>query len=259
MAKKPTQYTKAGQKMYSFYEGSGFEAQLPKWVVEQMVEQALNKFGFDVATAAAQKQELNLYNERIDFLIEQELKHYQNVKTSAEELSIALIKGRQLINDPMGYAMDKAKNKIRKEFQLSNSFGGLLNKDIATKFAGQQVLETTINIVENVADSAINRYTTLQEDYLTAQTYSNVKSTISRAKQLGGSIVSGVVSGMATAGPSGAVIGAISSAVNYGASQYLEYQKRMSSYYQQLNATNFQTNYSASRLGLVNNGRGTEN
>lgn len=252
-------FTKSSRQPYAFYYSDGVQAQLPKWVVEQMVEQALNKFGFDTATAAMQKQELNLANERVDFSIEEDLKHYENVKASAEELSIALIKGRQLINDPMEYAMDKAKNKIREEFQLSNSFGGLLNKDVALKYAGQQVLETTINVIENVADSAINRYTTLQEDYLTAQTYSNVKSTISRAKQLGGSIVSGVVSGMATAGPIGAVIGAISSVANYGASQYLEYQKKMSSYYQQLNATNFQTNYSASRLGLVNNGRGTEN
>lgn len=252
-------FTKSSRQPYAFYYNDGVQAQLPKWMVEQMVEQALNKFGFDAATAAMQKQELNLANERVDFAIEKDLKHYENVKASAEELSIALIKGRQLINDPMGYAMDKAKNKIREEFQLSNSFGGLLNKDVALKYAGQQVLETTINVIENVADSAINRYTTLQEDYLTAQTYSNVKSTISRTKQLGGSIVSGVVSGMATAGPIGAVIGAISSVANYGASQYLEYQKKMSSYYQQLNATNFQTNYSASRLGLVNNGRGTEN
>lgn len=256
-------YKKPSKRMTIFDYHDGYYYKLPKFMVQQMVEESLNKFGFDVATMASHQQALNLAKDYEDYLIEKEKTPYEETVATAEELSTALIESRQLINDPLGYALNRAKKKIGRDYRetsvFQSSFGGIINKNITMRYAGQQVLETTINTVENVADSAINRYTTLQEDYLTAQTYSNVKSTISRAKQLGGSIVSGAVSGMATAGPAGAVIGAVSSAISFGANQYLEYQKRMSSYYQQLNATNFQTNYSASRLGLVNNGRGTEN
>lgn len=252
-------FTKASRKLYPIYSGDNYEVQLPRYMVEQMVQQALNKFGYDVATAATTKEAQNLAESYQNYLIESELTRYKESAKTAEELSIALIKGRQLVNDPIGFALDKAKEKIRKDYQVSNAFGGLLNKEIAWRYAGQQALETTLNVVSNYADAAINRYTTLQEDYLTGQAYSNVKDTINRTKQLGGSIIGGMTSGFATAGVAGAAIGAVKGVVSFGANQYLEYQQKMSSYYQQLNATNFQTSFSSARLGLVNNGRGTEN
>ena len=257
MARKPS-YTKSkvqtNKRSYSFYSKSGVEQQVPKTVVEHMVKQALGD-----PKKAARKRVISFQYNGMNFRIEKDSDYLKKAKTSAEELSITLLRSRQLAHDPIGYALDRAKKNIRKEHELSMKFGGILDKDVTKKFAVQQTLETTLSIVESAADFAINRYTTLQEDYLTAQAYSNVKDTINRAKQFGGSVLSGASTGMATAGPVGAVIGAVASVANFGVTQYMEYQKRMSSFYQQLNATNFQTSFSSARLGLVNNGRGTEN
>lgn len=252
-------FTKKSTKPYTFYDKDGTTAQLPTWMVEKMVEQALNKFGFDVATLSANKEAQNLAKDYEDYLIEKDLRHYKETVKTAEELSLLLVKGRQLINHPIGYALDRAKEGIRKDYSVSNAYGGLLNKQIAMRYAGQQLLETSIGIAKNSADTAVNRYCTLQEDYLTQQAYSNITDTIDRLKGLGGSVINGVVSGFAVAGVAGAAIGGVSSIVSFGVKQYNEYQKRMSSYYQTLNSNNFQTEYSASRLGLTNNGRGTEN
>ena len=56
-------------------------------------------------------------------------------------------------------------------------------------------------------------------------------------------------------GPTGAVIGA----AGWVGSEILQNQASLSSYYSSINATSMQTEFSRTRAGLVDNGRGTEN
>jgi hypothetical protein len=107
-----------------------------------------------------------------------------------------------------------------------------------------------VSQISNAASYATNRYLTLHEEYMGQQQLSNIKTTINKAQSLGSSVATGAAVG--------GWVGAIGGAVSWGISQHFEYQQRMSSYYQQLNATNFQTEFSASKLGL-NGSSGTEN
>lgn len=147
--------------------------------------------------------------------------------------------------------LDVASRWYGSENPTTSKWGTALN-------IGVQLVSETAKIATQSANMAINRYCTLQEDYMTSQAISNVRTTVDKAKGFGGSILSGAAAGLG-AGPVGVVAGAVIGAASYGANQYYEYQQRMSGYYQKLNATNFETNFNASRLGLINNGRGTEN
>ena len=114
----------------------------------------------------------------------------------------------------------------------------------------KQIWNETIKI----AEFQMNRYFKFGEDYINQNLYENVKRSISKASQIGGTY--SAIAGMAASGNAvGAGIMAISSVISEG----MQYYQRMSSYYQSLNATNYQTGFSATRAGLVNDSRGTEN
>lgn len=99
--------------------------------------------------------------------------------------------------------------------------------------------------------TTVNRYFSLSENYMAETDYSNVMTTINKGK----SFVSTVKVGAAIGGWAGAAIGAAA----WGVNEFVSYQSRMSNYYQNLNATNYQTQFDRSRLGLTNEGKGTEN
>lgn len=108
-----------------------------------------------------------------------------------------------------------------------------------------------VQTLGNSISLSINRYFSLQEDYLAENLYSNVKTAIGKAESLYGSIKAG---GLAL-GPAGMLIGG----VMWSATEALSQHQRYSNYYAQLNATNAQTEFSQKRAGLYDNGRGTEN
>ena len=64
---------------------------------------------------------------------------------------------------------------------------------------------------------------------------------------------------VATMAATGNVVGAVATAGLAVINEGIQYYSRMSNYYQALNATNYQTGFSATRAGLVNDSRGTEN
>lgn len=107
-------------------------------------------------------------------------------------------------------------------------------------------------------DSQFSRYTDLKEDYKLENTYSHIKTSVSKVQGVGASLITGAMVG-ATVGPVGALVGATVSLTSYGVSEALAYSSRMSKYNSQLNATNYGTNYNRVRAGLVDNGKGTEN
>lgn len=99
--------------------------------------------------------------------------------------------------------------------------------------------------------SSIRRYASLTENYIAQEDNKNLQTGWSKIK----SLAANVAVGYATGGE----LGAVMSVAAWGIRERTNYQERMSGYYQQLNATTYQTNMDRARLGLTNEGKGTEN
>lgn len=125
---------------------------------------------------------------------------------------------------------------------------------VVSMYALNNVKDDLVDFVQNIS----NRSLSLTENYLAqnnkAKTMKAVKSTASLAS----SIIAGVKLG-SIGGPIGIAVGTAVSIASWGAGQFLNYQNRMSNYYQQINESNFNTEFSQVRAGLINNSRGTEN
>lgn len=121
-------------------------------------------------------------------------------------------------------------------------------------------------VLSSSVSYATNRYFSLKEDYLSENVYNNIKSGVTKGLGMASSLISGAAKGAKTGsvfGPVGTAVGAVLGATvggfEYGLNQYVQYQQKMSGYYQQLNATNAQTQFQAKRLGLSNEGQNTLN
>lgn len=121
-------------------------------------------------------------------------------------------------------------------------------------------------VLSSSVSYATNRYFSLKEDYLSENVYNNIKSGVTKGLGMANSLMSGAAAGAKTGsvfGPVGTAVGAVLGAAvggfGYGLNQYVQYQQKMSGYYQQLNATNAQTQFQAKRLGLSNEGQNTLN
>lgn len=121
-------------------------------------------------------------------------------------------------------------------------------------------------VLSSSVSYATNRYFSLKEDYLSENVYNNIKSGVTKGLGMANSLISGAAAGAKTGsvfGPVGTAVGAVLGAsvggFGYGLNQYVQYQQKMSGYYQQLNATNAQTQFQAKRLGLSNEGQNTLN
>lgn len=121
-------------------------------------------------------------------------------------------------------------------------------------------------VLSSSVSYATNRYFSLKEDYLSENVYNNIKSGVTKGLGMANSLISGAAVGAKTGsvfGPVGTAVGAVLGAsvggFGYGLNQYVQYQQKMSGYYQQLNATNAQTQFQAKRLGLSNEGQNTLN
>lgn len=138
------------------------------------------------------------------------------------------------------------------------------------KVKNSELAQFTIKKAGSVLNSSVsyatNRYFSLKEDYLSENVYNNIKSGVTKGLGMASSLISGAAAGAKTGsvfGPVGTAVGAVLGAsvggFGYGANQYVQYQQKMSGYYQQLNATNAQTQFQAKRLGLSNEGQNTLN
>lgn len=120
-------------------------------------------------------------------------------------------------------------------------------------------VEKVGNIAMQTAQVSLNRYFSMSENYMAETDYQNAMTMINKSKSLYSTIASGAMAGAAVGGPMGAAVGTIISAGAWGINEYVNYQQRMSNYYQNLNATRYQTEFDRTRLGLTNEGKGTEN
>ena len=147
---------------------------------------------------------------------------------------------------------------------LDNAFPTLAkvkNSDLA-----QFTIKKAGAVLSSSVSYATNRYFSLKEDYLSENVYNNIKSGVTKGLGMANSLISGAAVGAKTGsvfGPVGTAVGAVLGAsvggFGYGLNQYVQYQQKMSGYYQQLNATNAQTQFQAKRLGLSNEGQNTLN
>lgn len=138
------------------------------------------------------------------------------------------------------------------------------------KVKNSELAQFTIKKAGAVLNSSVsyaaNRYFSLKEDYLSENVYNNIKSGVTKGLGMASSLISGAAAGAKTGSvfgsvgtAVGAVLGASVGGFGYGLNQYVQYQQKMSGYYQQLNATNAQTQFQAKRLGLSNEGQNTLN
>lgn len=161
------------------------------------------------------------------------------------------------------HPVQTAKNAV-KEGAIESLGGG--GGAVAVVGGGLKLLSDALSTAYSVAMMEHNRYFTLREDYLAQNKMNMIQSQISTTKTMLSSIGSNALQygaiGMA-AGPVGAVVGAAVGAViggvKSGISLATERDQKIEQYNMQLNATNAQTSFMASRASLVNGGRGTEN
>ena len=132
-------------------------------------------------------------------------------------------------------------------------------KEEASKAIATMALENVASLVINSAGVSMSRYFSMSENYMAETDFQNAITMINKGKSFASTIfLSSKAAGLA-AGPYGAALGAIIGAATWVGSEYINYQQKMSNYYQNLNATNYQTEFDRTRLGLTNEGKGTEN
>lgn len=113
-----------------------------------------------------------------------------------------------------------------------------------------QAIRGAKQAVTQSVELGISRRLTLKEDYLGENVYNQIKTKISKTTGLFGSAAAGAIAG-AKLGPIGAAVGAGLGTVFYSISQVVGYQGKLSSFYQQLNATNYQTGFMSQKAGLI--------
>lgn len=122
-----------------------------------------------------------------------------------------------------------------------------------------------LSLASYYAKLEFNRYFTLKEDYMGQNTVTALQAYSTTTKSMLTSIGSDAIAGAMVGsyfGPVGTVVGAVGGAVIGGVISGLkartETAQNIEQTNMQMNATNMQTQFSASRAGLVNGGRGTE-
>lgn len=241
-------------KYVPFYEkrinNDIYQIKTDRNVVKTIIEQELNR-----KTIESSKGDINSFEE----LVNKDLRETTSVENKAQDLAQSLIEIKQYVNHPIEYSLNEAKKTLGKEYEAASIIGDVSwKRELVNQYVGIDIAKNVTSLAIRSGEIAFNRYTNLQEDYLSSQTLNNAIDTVNRTKSLGSEIFYGIKTG-SIFGPAGALAGAAIGAINFGANQYLQYQQRMSSYYQQLNSTNFQTEFASSRMGLINNSRGTEN
>ena len=233
------------------HDGNTYQVKGLKETVRMIIDDALDEKTIECSFGETKS---------FDEFLNEKIKSENSVDKQAEDLAQSLIEIKQFVDHPIGYALNKAKKKLGYEYELASTVGDSdWKKQVVGKYTAMELTSNAINVALQAAEFGFSRYCTLQEDYMSQQAINNVMGSINRVKGAGSSVISGVLTGSKVAGVGGAVVGGVVGAVSYGTQQYIQYQKKMSGYYQQLNSTNFETGFAASKAGLVNNSRGTEN
>lgn len=197
-------------------------------------------------------------------------------KKSIENVRIAM----KALQDPVGAALMAARlhvqNKKAKEKGDSTTTTSQVSNQISTaqqsgetkptpaQTAGAKNIDlltmgwsTANQIIKGEINYNLNRKYSLTEDYLAQQAKTNTMRIMDQTINVVNSTVSGAISGGMIGNVAGAVIGGILGATSSIYSAVSERRSAGNQAYAQLNATNAQTSYSATRFGLTDGGRGT--
>lgn len=124
-------------------------------------------------------------------------------------------------------------------------------KKTGTEIWMSMAAQRALNIALQTLDSSTNRYFYMKEDYLGEAMYHNVKNNVNK--------VIGAVSTIATGAKIGSAPGAVIAAVGVAANEGISIFNKYASLENQMNTLNYGMEFSRTRAGLVDNGRGTEN
>lgn len=164
----------------------------------------------------------------------------------------------------LAHPLQSAEDKIMDDIKsLAGTHAGGVLAGIGI---GAKVLEDAASTLINIATVETNRYFSLREDYISQNMLNNFQKSLNTGKSLlsslGAGAVSGAMAGMA-GGPVGVAIGAIVGGGTSLAKTIVNLEttklQQVEQYNMQLNATNAQTQFMATRASLVNGGRSTEN
>lgn len=141
------------------------------------------------------------------------------------------------------------KDEDKKEKAAKNALKSSL-KQIG-KFAVRQA--TTQMLFE------FERYTTLSENYKFEVMIGNAQTALKKTMALGSSLINGAATGMIIGGPAGAAVGAFVGAAEFAVTESLSLWRQYRQQDLQLATDDRTASYARSRLGLIDNGRGTQN
>lgn len=134
----------------------------------------------------------------------------------------------------------------------------LVQSATGSALVGRVVRETEDILVESLKYSYTRRWQ-LEENYVSQNNYANAWAVWNKSKSIASQIGSWTIAGAAVGGGVGAVIGTSIGTIVTGIKEAQDYQKKNDAMVKQLTETSIRTTYSAKRLGLIDNSRGTEN
>ena len=164
---------------------------------------------------------------------------------AADERKI-VIELKSLVGSSDGEDTDDSEDKEDQRASAAKSAVKQINTFVARELVAEVSFE-------------INRYLSLSEDYKNAVRLANIKTTVNKVKALGQSAVNAFVLGSQLGGPVGGVIGAFIGVGMAGISEAAELKRQYNEQDLQLALNDRATGYARSRLGLIDNGRGTYN
>lgn len=148
--------------------------------------------------------------------------------------------------------------------RVQEALGGGIGATMAVA-GGTKLVTEALGLVGYFAKLELNRYFTLKEDYMGQNTLTALQAYSGTAKSMLSSIGSDAIAGAMVGsyfGPAGTVVGGVLGAAFGGAVSGVkartETEQKIEQVNMQMNATNMQTQFSATRAGLVNGSRGTE-
>lgn len=133
----------------------------------------------------------------------------------------------------------------------------LENETIAKNVVVNQAVHMALNAAKTAGMYYVNKYFTLNEDYLAETDFNNAMTGIKKVASFGTSIGAGAIAG-ATAGPVGAVVGGLIGAVGWGVTQGFQTANTKLQQQIMINTNNYQSQFQQTRLGLTE-GRGVTN
>lgn len=178
-----------------------------------------------------------------------------------ERVIIVRIEGGEEAESDIGEEQDKTSKNIRKFLKVLNDpIGGIVDAMTKGKMAlfGMVLEETASDLIESAKYSYTRRWQ-LRENYEAENNYANAMVVINKSKSLIKQVGGWALTGSLYGGIGGAVVGIAVGTIATGVNEAMEYQRRNDAMTRQLSEQNIRTQYSAKRLGLVDNSRGTEN